>query len=103
MTINAGAVKFIAFASLFLIQFVATDARAQAIADNMSCQQAVNYYERNGRISKVAHGRTVVPRYDGVAVSKRRQLKCSSIGIKFKTTDNARCVVAYKCRPRSGR
>ena len=103
MTIDVKAAKFIVFAPLLLIQLTPTDAQAQAIADNMSCQQAVNYYERNGRISKVAHGRTVVPIYDGVAVSKRRQLKCSSIGIKFKTTDNARCVVAYKCRPRSGR
>jgi hypothetical protein len=103
MTINVLSAKIIIFTPLMLIQFLSVDAHAQAIADNMTCKQAINYYERNGRISKFVHGKNVIPIYNGVAVSKRRQLKCSTTAIKFKTTDNARCPVAYKCMPRTGR
>ncbi len=103
MTYQLRTAMFFVFAPLLLIQFISTDANAQAIADNMTCQQAINYYERNGRISKYAHGKNVIPIYNGVPVSRRRQLKCSSTGIRFKTTDNTRCTVAYKCMPRSGR
>ena len=103
MTLKIRNAILVLFAPLLSNQFVSTDANAQAVADNMTCQQAINYYEKNGRISKYAHGKNVIPIYNGVPVSKRRQLKCSSTSIKFKTTDNARCTVAYKCLPRSGR
>jgi hypothetical protein len=91
---------FIVFTPLLLIKFVSTETHAQAVADNMTCQQAINYYEKNGRISKYAHGKNVIPIYGGAPVSKKKQLGCPTIGIRFKTTDNARCMVAYKCRPR---
>ncbi len=91
-------------APLLLILFVPTDINAQAVADQMTCRQAINYYEKNGRISKFTHGKNAIPIYNGVSVSKRRQLRCpSTTGIRFKTTDNPRCTVAYKCAPRGGR
>lgn len=96
-------VMFIALAPLVLNPIASTNTQAQAVADKMTCQQAINYYEKNGRISKYAHGRTVIPIYNGVPVSQRKKLKCSSSGIRFKTTDNPRCTVAYKCIPRSSR
>jgi len=102
MTKKVWAAKFIIFTPLMLIQFLSVDAHAQAIADNMTCQQAINYYERNGRISKYTNGRKVVPIYDGVPVSQRSRLRCSSAGERFKTTDNKRCIVAYKCQPWGG-
>jgi hypothetical protein len=90
------------FAILILVLFVSTDTQAQAIADNMTCQQAINYYEKNGRISKYTHGKSVIPIYNGVPVSKRRQQKCTTAGIRFKTTNNPRCIVAYRCQPWNG-
>ena len=74
MTYKIRTAIFIVFTPLLSIQFVPTDAHAQAIADNMTCQQAINYYEKNGRISKYAHGKNVIPIYNGVPVSKKRQL-----------------------------
>jgi hypothetical protein len=103
MTLNIRNAIIVVFTPVLSIQFVSTDAQAQTVADNMTCQQAINYYEKNGRISKYTNGKNVIPIYSGVPVSKMKQLECTSEGIRFKTTDNPRCMVAYKCvhTPRS--
>lgn len=84
--------------SAFLLAGTAGVANAQ-IADNMTCQQAVQYYERNGRISKITTGNTTIPIYNGVPVSQRSTLRCSTSSVYLKTLDNPRCTVAYKCAP----
>lgn len=85
-------------AAVLMFQIATASAGAQAVADNMTCQQAIRYYEQNGRISKMA-GRSTIPVYQGVSASRRNELRCSPVGVFFKTTDNPRCPVAYKCPP----
>jgi hypothetical protein len=74
---------------------------AQAVADNMTCAQAVSYYERNGRIYKISRGKDVIPIYNGVPISRRNALHCEwgymVAPYRLKTTDNRRCVVSYQC------
>jgi hypothetical protein len=93
--------RTVAPAILSLLAFTA-DAGAQ-IADNMTCAEAVAYYERNGRINKIAHGKDVIPIYNGVPVSKRNQLRCDhgyqKVGYSLKTKDNRRCTISYVCTP----
>jgi hypothetical protein len=88
-------------ATTVLLAGLCTNAGAQAIADNMTCAQAVSHYERNGRIYKIAHGKDVIPIYLGVPISRRNQLRCDYGQVKvpysLKTTDNRRCVIAYQC------
>jgi hypothetical protein len=90
-----------AVAGMILLLGLCANAGAQAIADNMTCAQAVSHYERNGRIYKIAHGKDVIPIYLGVPVSRRNALYCDYGQIKapysLKTTDNRRCVIAYQC------
>jgi hypothetical protein len=78
-----------------------TQAGAQAIADNMTCAQAVSYYERNGRIYKIANGKDVIPIYNGVPVSREPALHCEwgymKAPYRTKTLDNRRCVISYRC------
>lgn len=90
----------IVLTSALLLAASATGGLAQAIADNMTCQQATNYYEQNGRISKLA-GNSAIPIYGGVPASRRNELSCSTVPIWLRTTDNRRCPVAFKCQPRS--
>ena len=86
--------------SLFLMA-LASAASAQAVADNMTCAQAVSHYERNGRIYKIAHGKDVIPIYNGVPVSQQNRLFCEwgyrKTPYSTKTTDNKRCVISYRC------
>jgi len=88
--------------SLFFLA-LASGASAQAIADNMTCAQAVSQYERNGRIYKLAHGKDVIPIYNGVPVSQQNRLFCDwgyrKTPYSTKTTDNKRCVISYRCVP----
>jgi hypothetical protein len=86
--------------AFFLLLLLATGARAQAVANSMTCQQAVAYYEAHGRIS-VQTGGTVVPIYNGIPVSKRSQLGCPTTGVSVRTTDSRRCTIGYICLPRS--
>ena len=76
-------------------------AHAQAVADNMTCAQAVSHYERNGRIYKISHGKDVIPIYNGVPVSRRNTLRCdwgyTKTGYSLKTKDNRRCTISYRC------
>jgi hypothetical protein len=82
---------------------LAPEAFAQAVADNMTCAQAVSTYERNGRIYKLAHGKDVIPIYNGVPVSQKNRLVCDWGYIRTayytKTLDNKRCVISYRCTP----
>ena len=87
-------------AILFLALLPIDRAFAQAIADNMTCAEAVNYYERNGRIYK-RNGKDVIPIYNGVPVSKRKALHCNwgyiEQGYSLRTKDKRRCTVSYRC------
>jgi hypothetical protein len=88
--------------ALFLV-LLPSAAFAQAVADNMTCAQATSYYERNGRIYKIAHGKDVIPIYNGVPVSQKNRLVCDWGYVRTayftKTLDNKRCVISYRCTP----
>lgn len=72
---------------------------AQSVSNNMTCQQAISYYERNGRI-QTQSGNTTVPIYGYAPASRRNQLGCTPSAISVKTSDKRRCAIAYKCAPR---
>jgi hypothetical protein len=81
--------------------FVLTS-NAQTTADQMTCEQAVNYFEKNGRISIVAHKKNIIPFYIGIPRRDSAKLRCGKgDGVTYymiKTIDNNRCVISIFCR-----
>ncbi|MEC9343707.1 MAG: hypothetical protein VYD64_07650 [Pseudomonadota bacterium] len=84
-------------AFLLAVLLAPLPAVAQSVA--MSCAQAVSTYERSGRISVTTRGGATLPLYEGVKVSARSSLRCSTVGVTVAASDNRRCVIAYKCAP----
>ena len=85
------------FAAFVFVQPAVTMAQ---VSNSMTCQQAISYYERNGRIETNANGNATVPIYGYTPASQRSRMGCSSSGIQVRTSDKRGCTVAYKCIPR---
>ncbi len=91
--------RLIAFSTFLMIGLLQPAATFAQVSDTMTCQQAVNYYERNGRI-QTRSGNATVPIYGYAPASQRNRLGCSTAGVQVRTSDKRRCTVAYKCLPR---
>jgi hypothetical protein len=94
---------------LVAIMFVFTSAslntipaNAQTTTDQMSCQQVIATYEKNGRVYVRQRSGQVLPVYNGVPVSQRSRLRCEwdsyATGYSVKSKDKKRCVAMYLCR-----
>jgi hypothetical protein len=75
---------------------------AAQIADEMTCDQAIAYYEKHGVIQVIANGRFAVPVRVGVPVAKAATLQCEDQGsyprpYAISTKDAWRCVIAVTC------
>jgi hypothetical protein len=90
----------IIFTGLTLILFSPVAVYAQAVSNDMTCDEAVKYYEEHGRIDTNVNNE-VLPISDGVPVSKQEELKCEEEDVSepvfLKSKDKAQCVVAYHC------
>jgi hypothetical protein len=80
---------------------IATPAFAQ-LADEMTCKQAVAYYEKHGVIQVLANGKFAVPVKVGVPVSQASTLQCDGEGQQPRaytigTKDAWRCTIALTC------
>ncbi|MEM6462476.1 MAG: hypothetical protein AAF724_11215 [Pseudomonadota bacterium] len=86
-------------ATFIALCFPAT-AWAETVSNNMTCEEAVAHYERDGRIDTIAEGE-VVPIFGGVPAAQREELFCDEgeppDPTFVKTTDREECAVAYKC------
>lgn len=74
-------------------------------ADQMSCVQAIDTYERNGRIYVIANGKDVVPLYGMTPVRKSQSLQCngrSKMKLTYfvRTLDKRHCGIAVYCQPK---
>lgn len=75
-----------------------------AIADNMTCDQAVAYYQQHKRIYKrVWNGDDIVPIYGMTPKAEWRKLVCHGRGktrqsYYLRTLDVNHCVIAYYCQ-----
>ncbi len=72
-------------------------------ADRMTCAQAVQTYEKYGRIYVIAHGKDIVPIYGKTPINKARELWCTGRSqnkwtYTVKTLDNRRCGIAVYCQ-----
>lgn len=72
-------------------------------ADQMTCAQAVSYYETYGRIYVIAHGKNVLPIYGKTPISKARSLRCTGRSqskwvYNVKTLDDRTCGIAVYCQ-----
>lgn len=72
------------------------------LADDMSCEQAIAYYEKHGVIQVLANGKFAVPVRVGVPVSKASTLQCGDQGQQPRpytvgTSDAWRCTIAVTC------
>ncbi|RST87624.1 hypothetical protein EJC49_04555 [Aquibium carbonis] len=90
--------KFVFAAAMALI---AAPAFAQ-LADEMTCKQAVTYYEKHGVIQVIANGKFAVPVKVGVPVSQASTLQCEGEGQQpraytVSTRDAWRCTIAMTC------
>ena len=77
-------------------------AQAQVTSDQMTCEQAIATYERDGRIYVRTPRCEVLPIYRPVPVSQKNRLAChgressrKSYGVP--TLDKRRCVIGYTC------
>lgn len=91
------------FSFAFLATLVASfPASAQPLADQMTCEQAVAYYEKHGVIYVLANGTFAVPLKIGVPVSEAATLQCEGRGASPRpytvgTSDAWRCTIAVTC------
>ena len=87
------------FASALLITI---SANAQTTTEQMSCNQVIATYERNGRVYVRQRTGQVLPVYVGVPISQRWRLICEwdelVTGYSVKSKDKRRCVAMYYCR-----
>jgi hypothetical protein len=77
-------------------------ARAQTVAQQMTCEQAVAYFERNGVIYTIVHGK-VLPVTRGVPIRKERGLGCTGpnrnrFTYAVRTLDKRSCVISVYCQ-----
>lgn len=84
-----------------LASLAAGPASAQ-LADEMTCKQAVAYYEKHGVIQVLANGKFAVPVRVGVPVSQAATLQCDGEGQQPRpytvtTNDAWRCAIAVTC------
>ena len=87
---------------LLVLSLAPMPASAQALADQMSCEQAVAYYEAHGVIYVLANGKFAVPLKVGVPVSKASTVQCDDRGTAPRpytvgTKDAWRCTIAVGC------
>lgn len=76
---------------------------AQVTVDQMTCASAVATYERNGRVYVRTRSGVVLPIYNGVPVSQKSRLSCSSADenaqrYNVRTKDARYCTISYVCR-----
>ena len=71
------------------------------LADQMTCTQAIAYYEKHGVIQVLANGKFAVPVRVGVPVAKASTLQCDGENepraYTVSTKDAWRCVIAMTC------
>ncbi len=88
--------------ALLALPIATAPAAAQALADQMTCDQAVAYYEKHGVIYVLANGKFAVPLRVGVPVSQAKTLQCQDRGTTPRpytvaTKDAWRCTIAVSC------
>ena len=76
-------------------------ANAQALSNDMTCDEAKKYYAEHKRI-QVHEGDQVLPIYGGVPEAELDQLKCEPGDepgpIFVPAKDNRQCQIGYQCR-----
>jgi len=88
----------------FTAAAVSTDVdgvQAQQLTNSMTCERAIATFERQGRVTTRTRSGSVLPIYGGVPASKGRTLYCGQERVRNTvrviTSDNNRCVIAYRC------
>jgi hypothetical protein len=77
-------------------------ASAFELAQDLTCEQAVAYYEKNHVIYVLTHDVIALPIRAGVPVNEAGKLQCSDRGqvphgYSVETKDRWRCVIAVTC------
>jgi len=82
--------------------FLAYQASAQSVTNDMTCQQAISTYERNGRVYVRQRSGSVLPIYVGVPLSQKNRLYCDFDQFKMyytvPTKDKRRCGISWRCQ-----
>ena len=77
-------------------------ASAQGVTNDMTCQQAIAEYERNGRVYVRQRSGRVLPIYVGVPLSQKNRLLCDFDQFKMyytvPTKDKRRCAISWICQ-----
>ena len=75
--------------------------QAQTTAEQMTCEQAVSTYERNGRIYVRTGSGAVLPIYRPVPVSQRSRVYCrpreTRTRYNVRTSDKRHCTIGFYC------
>lgn len=95
--------RTLTFISLLALQFgflSTSHAKRVTTADQMTCQQAVAYYQKHKRIYVLAHGRDVVPVYGMKPINEPLYCGGRQLPVTYfvKTLDVRRCAIAAYCR-----
>ena len=81
---------------------LATPASAFELAQDLTCEQAIAYYEKNHVIYVLTHNIVALPIAAGVPVNDADKLQCTDRGqhprpYTVETKDRWRCVIAVTC------
>jgi len=85
-----------------MLVVLGTPASAFELAQDLTCEQAVAYYEKNHVIYVLTHNVIAVPIRVGVPVKDADKLQCPDQGQRphaytVETKDRWRCIIAMTC------
>ena len=90
------------WAGVVALVALSVPASAFELAQDLTCDQAIAYYEKNHVIYVLSHDVIALPIRVGVPVKDAEKLQCSDQGqhphaYSVKTKDRWRCVIAVTC------
>ncbi len=91
-----------AFSILATSTLLAGPANAFELAQDLTCDQAIAYYDQNHVIYVLSHDIIALPIRVGVPIGDAAKLQCSDRGqvphgYTVKTKDRWRCIIAQTC------
>jgi hypothetical protein len=101
-TAEAGWMTRMLVAGMVALSALCVPASAFELAQDLTCEQAIAYYEKNRVIYVLTHNVIAVPIRVGVPVKDAGKLQCPDQGqmphgYSVKTKDRWRCIIAVTC------
>jgi hypothetical protein len=92
----------ISFLAAILVMGASAPARSQQLAEKMTCEQLIRFFEDKGVVYKTVNGKTLPVRV-GIPIRQARGLSCGPNNYQRRTAsattmDKRRCIYAVYCQ-----